>query len=258
MSRWRILSAILALSLAPLRIDSQSGSSTSPPARQAEKTKPRLSESTLKWLYAKWRKYGQWDYKQRGFKYRDFTSFNFGVTGRSVGLSKDEILALARLSQPTQDDVRSLDDPELVTSFHRNADALDTLRAMAQQDARVIRIAKDFTGLESTTEWPRKDIGFSEERWNEYRSLFEKLSLAEGIVRSEDFPGAIFFIVRVKGLCVSGSSSGYVYSTKELTPVVDSPGDALDAEMKGDANKGYAYVFKPLKANWYAFYEVDW
>ena len=37
------------------------------------------------WLYDKWRKYGQWDYKQRGFVYRDFTQFNFGAPAGPLG-----------------------------------------------------------------------------------------------------------------------------------------------------------------------------
>src|ERR1035441_4293216 len=50
-------------------------------------------------LYEKWRKYGQWDYKQQGFHYRDFTLFNFGATGGTAGLDEKSLTALAQRSE---------------------------------------------------------------------------------------------------------------------------------------------------------------
>ena len=209
-------------------------------------------------LYEKWRKYGQWDYKQQGFQYRDFTLFNFGATGSAAGLDEKSLLALSRSSEPTNEDVRSLDNPELQGNFSREAEELENLRAMAAQDVHLMRIASDFTLLDTEATWPRENIGFSEARWDEYRSAFKQLSLLEGIVRTEDFPGSIFFITRAKGLCTGGSSAGYVFSTTPLTPTSNSPQNDLDSEARRDPNKHYAYVFRPLKANWYAFYEIDW
>lgn len=209
-------------------------------------------------LYEKWRKYGTWDYKQQGFQYRQFTQFNFGATGSAAGLDKSSLLALAQASKPTPDDVKRLDDPELLINFNRNSDGFDSLLAMAGQNIHLIRIADDYTWLDNDTKWPRPDVGLTPQRWNEYRQLFEKLSLAEGILRSPDFPGAIFFISRARGLCTGGSSSGYVYSADPLTPATQSPAKDLDAEARKNPKQNYAYVFKPLKPNWYAFYEIDW
>src|SRR5215472_7482567 len=64
-------------------------------------------------LYEKWRKYGEWDFKQQSFKYRDFTLFNFGATGATAGLGQNSLQALARASEPTPDDVAQLDASEL-------------------------------------------------------------------------------------------------------------------------------------------------
>ena len=208
-------------------------------------------------LYEKWRKYGQWDYKQQGSQYRDFTLFNFGATGGAAGLDEKSLAALAQSSEPTRDDIRGLNYTELQANFLRDAGGLEGLRTMAVQDAHLIRVATDFTWLDTDTKWPRENVGISEVRWDEYRSAFKKLSLSEGIVRTEDFPGAIFFITRVKGLCTGGSSAGYVFSTTPLTPTARSPQDDLDAARK-NPSKHYAYVFKLLKPNWYAFYEIDW
>lgn len=209
-------------------------------------------------LYAKWRKYGEWDYKQQGFKYRDATQFNFGATASAAGLDEKSILALVQASRPTSHDVDRIVNPELQAAFSRDAAALDTLRTMAEADPHVIRIATDFTQLDSATKSPREQIGLTKERWNEYRVLFKGLSLAEGIVRTEDFAGAIFFVVRARGLCTGGSSTGYVYSIKGLAPTPKSPKDALNSEARQNPGRHYAYAFVPLTGNWYLFYEVDW
>jgi hypothetical protein len=209
-------------------------------------------------LYEQWRKYGPWDYKEQSSKYRDFTLFNFGATGKAAGLDLNALEALTRAATPTPDNIKELDDPELLVNFTRNAVSFDKLHEMATEDSHVIRIANDFTWLDNSTKWPRDNIGFSEVRWNDYRSLFGKAALAEGIVRSEDSPGTVFFVARSRGLCTGGSSAGYAYSSDKLTPIVDSPTEALDKEARNNRSRHYAYVFKPLKANWYAFYEIDW
>lgn len=210
-------------------------------------------------LYEKWRKYGQWDYKQQSFEYRKFTLFNFGATGAAAGLDDNSLKAIAGASEPTPADVARLHGSELESNFKRNSEVFETLHSMAEQDSRLIRIAPDFTWLENNTKWPREDAGISESRWNDYRALFTTLSITEGVVRTKDFPGAIFFIAQARGLCTGGSSDGYVYSTNPLSPVVKSPADALDAEARHNASQQHhAYVFKTLKPNWYTFYQVDW
>jgi hypothetical protein len=82
--------------------------------------------------------------------------------------------------------------------------------------------------------------------------------LAEGIVKTEDFAGSIFFVAHARGLCTGGSSAGYVYSIKRLAPTTKSPKDALNSEARQNPSRHYAYVFVPLTGNWYVFYEVDW
>jgi hypothetical protein len=209
-------------------------------------------------MYEKWRKYGQWDYNQIGFSNRDFTQFNFGATGSAAKIDKDSLLALARAFKPDPSDVRSLVTPDLDPNFKQHIDEFETLLKMAQQDNRTNRIAADFTWLATSNKWPREDIGFSNARWDDYRSLFKKLSLTDGIVRTLDFPEAVFFLARSNGLCTGGSGAGYVYSPTPLAPLSTSPSEDLDKEARKNPSKHYAYVFKPLKSNWYTFYEVDW
>jgi len=205
-----------------------------------------------------WRKYGPWDYKVQSSKFRDFTSFNFWATGASAKVPQQVLLTLARAAAPVPSDIDLLDQPSLVNQFNASADGLEKLRKMAAADKRVIRIAVDFTWLKEKSNWPRDDVGLTPARWSEYRALFEKLHVQEGIVRTDDFPGAIFFVLRAKGLCVAGSSSGYVYSERPLNPISEAPVAALDAEARSHSEQGRAYVFRPLKSNWYAFYQIDW
>lgn len=209
-------------------------------------------------LFARWRKYGPWDYKQQGFKYRDYTLFNFGATGSAAGFDEKAELALVRAARPGPMDIQRLTEAGLETHFIANANALDQLRLMAEKDSHLTRIAGDFTYLDKSSTWPREDVGITDGRWNEYRSLFQKISLQEGIVRTEDFPGAIFFVAVSRGLCVGGTSAGYVYSTKKLVPTSNSPTETVDTEARKKPDRNYAYAFKEMNGNWYLFYELDW
>lgn len=262
----RILVAVMVVSLQPLLAASGAQTFTVGSPNLGRQSNLGDTLTVPKWLpvavrpalYQKWRKYGQWDYKQRAFIYRDGTQLNFGATGSAAGYDQASLLVLAQASKPTPGDIKRLDEPDLRAAFNRERELLDSLRRMAEQDVHVIRVAPDFTWLDSTTKWPRENVGFGQARWNTYRSLFKTLSLPEGIVRTDDFPGAIFFVARVRGLCTGGSSAGYVYSTKPLTPTVESPKDALAAEVSATPSRNYAYVFKTISPDWYAFYEVDW
>ena len=209
-------------------------------------------------LLEKWRKFGQWDYKQVGFEYRDYTQFNFGATGSAAKIDEKSLMLLARAFRPTPEDVKSLADSDLEPNFARNTGAFENLLKMAEQDGNLTRIATDYTWLTNDTKWPRDDVGLTSSRWDEYRVRFKALSLVDGIVRSRDFPGAIFFVSHSNGLCTGGSSVGYVYSTTVLTPAASSPAEALDSEARKEPGRHYAYVFKSLNHNWYTFYEIDW
>ena len=260
MSDWKAIAAVVVVLSQPLPSIAQSpkAANAAPATTSQPDSRESLPFAIPPAMYAKWRKYGLWDYKQQGSQYIDFTTFNFGATGAAAGFDEKSLATLARSVAPTPEDVREIDYPELQSDFERDAEGLDRLRKMAEQDGHVIRIAPDFTLLDTDSSWPRENIGFSEARWTDYRTAFKKLSLSEGIVRNADFHSAIFFVTRAKGLCVGGSSVGYVYSTVQLTPISKSPAEDLDAEARKNPGRPYAYVFKLLKTNWYTFYQIDW
>ena len=149
-------------------------------------------------------------------------------------------------------------DDELIHNFQKNDVDFYKLIGMSNEDSKVIRIANDFTRLENNWAWPRPELelGFSQQRWGEYRSLFNKLGLKAGIERDPIENGtAIFLIASTKGLAVSGSSKGYVYSEKELKPVLDSLNDAKVKDyLEREKPQNEITLYRRIKGNWYIFH----
>jgi hypothetical protein len=155
-----------------------------------------------------------------------------------------------RLAIPRNDASTHPSDRALIENFRRHEAEFNKLIGMSRVDSRVIRIAEDFTWLDNNASWPRpdSDIGFSVERWNEYRHAFQVLGLKKGLMRPLD-TDAVFLIASSTGAVPSGSSKGYVYSTKPLSPLSDS----LD-EIPHEFLSQHA-VYKKLGNDWYLFFQ---
>lgn len=131
---------------------------------------------------------------------------------------------------------------------------VDPATAMASQDNHVVVIAPDRTELDTTSRWPRQNIGFSEQRWEQYRQPFKVLGIQKGIVRRDDYrPSTVFFIVEAHGPVTTGSYKGYVYSEEQLSPLVRSLNTLADEVY--DKKAGHAIAFKQLAKNWYLYRE---
>lgn len=106
-------------------------------------------------------------------------------------------------------------DVELVRKFEDNRSDFDRLVKMSDEDGRVIRIAYDFTWVHgeriSGEMGGDRPIGFSEQRWDEYKQLFRKLKLKKGLSRSET-GSLIFLLADTKGLVTGGLQKGYMFS----------------------------------------------
>lgn len=237
-----IFFVIISFARIPLQPQFTAAQSAAPRTGSEVHTENKIPKS---W-YEKVRKYGPWDYKTQSYKYRDFTLFNYGATGRAAGLDEDTLIRLTETAD------REISVPpaeaELRDVFSSSKEVFDKVRAMSDEDVRVIRIAFDFTSPEK---------GLVEERWNEYRFLFKQLGLTEGIVRSGEFPDVIFLVARAQGLCTGGSGVGYAYSVKPLVPIVETLEKGLRSEITKNAGRHYAFVFKTLKEDWYVFYHRD-
>jgi hypothetical protein len=120
--------------------------------------------------------------------------------------------------------------------------AVTELLQMQREDAKVIRIAPTFTRLENDWSWPRADLGFSRERWDRYKALFEEAGVSDGIQKDGEYT---WYFVSSVGLAVSGASRGFVYTEAEPSPVVESLGHCPPrAEV----------CFVKLKEHWYLFH----
>jgi hypothetical protein len=133
-------------------------------------------------------------------------------------------------------------DAKLKKTFYGNRDDFSRLVQMSQEDPRLMRIDFDFT-IMNTDSGPRKNVGLSEDRWQQYRVLFRKLGLTDGLERSTETPSTIFFYVQCEGSAIDGDCKGLAYSEKPVVPVKNS----LD-RMPPDGT-----FFETLSPNWYLF-----
>lgn len=147
-------------------------------------------------------------------------------------------------------------DSTLVSNFRTHEGDFSALVKMAEEDAKVVRIDYDFTWLEDNYRWPRPDseLGFSVERWDEYRSLFKKLRLEKGVARQSLPDGPILLLASTRGMVTGGSAKGYVFSRKPLSPLSDSL-DHVDQEIRKKNVPANVPVYRSIKDGWYLFYQ---
>lgn len=137
---------------------------------------------------------------------------------------------------------------ELQKEFSSRIATLEKLREMSGEDHSVVRIAPKFTRLENNWSWPRppEKLGFSTNRWNEYRRLFNKIGVTDGLQREDG--DTIFFFMESCGLVTGGRSYGYAYVPKDL------PNKIIN-QFSDFHQKGIGYV--PLSNHWYIFVEIS-
>jgi hypothetical protein len=147
-------------------------------------------------------------------------------------------------------------DTELLQRFESDRASFTDLVTMSNSDSTVIRIAFDFTRISSNWGWPRPDslLGFSRQRWDQYRDLFRKLNLADGLYRERlsDSTPVVYLTAVSVGLVSRGHSKGYAYSIEPLSPVVPSL-DVDQATLRGQRRHGAAY--REIGKGWYLEYE---
>jgi hypothetical protein len=142
-------------------------------------------------------------------------------------------------------------DAELSQRLVDHRKDFEQLVAMAKADNELVRIAPDFTWTTSSVAWPRPDseLGFTPQRWDEYRHLFRALGLEAGILRPRDHRNTVYLLVQTKGLVTGGSTKGYAYSDTALEPRCNS----LDKPIAVHTE----ICFKPLGGMWYLYLEQD-
>src|ERR1044071_5900204 len=108
-------------------------------------------------------------------------------------------------------------DAKLKKIFYANRDDFSRLVRMSEQDVRVVRINFDFTNMDSDSGL-KKNMGLSPERWQEYRVLFRKLGLTDGLERREGIQPAVMFYVQCEGSAIDADCKGVAYSDKPIAP----------------------------------------
>jgi hypothetical protein len=143
-------------------------------------------------------------------------------------------------------------DAELSQRLADHHKDFEQLVAMAKADKELVRIAPDFTWTTSSVAWPRpvSELGFTTQRWDEYRRLFQTLGLEAGVLQPWDHPDTIYLLARTKGLIIGGSIKGYAYSDATLEPrceSLDNPDALGDSEI----------CFRPLGGKWYLYLQQE-
>ena len=152
----------------------------------------------------------------------------------------------------------SCEPPSLTTlerRFPRQRRDLETIVSMSDHDAQLLRIDPEWL---MTTE--RQYMGYSpetgitQERWDEYRRLFVRNGIAQGIQRDPESRDA-FILVDSVGLLNRGHSNGYLYcgpGPKHFYP----PCSSLQPYGEHPYSPGSeAYSYRKLADRWYAYSE---
>jgi hypothetical protein len=152
----------------------------------------------------------------------------------------------------------SCEPPSLTTLEHRFLSQrrdLETIISMSDHDVQLTRIdpawlmTRDHQFMEYSPE-----TGITRERWDEYRHLFARNDITQGIQRDPETKDA-FIIVKSVGLLNRGNSNGYLYCgpgpNHSYPPCSSSQTSGEHPYKPGDE----AYSFRKLADRWYAYSE---
>lgn len=187
----------------------------------------------------------------------DFTS-DFGIEFKNNLMFNKFIVFVFGLlfftsCSPLLFDKTHTSDEILLKTFRENRADFELLARMAKQNSNMVRIADNFTWTKDSAAFPRpeSELGITNERWEEYKRLFRKLGLTNGILNYQ--PDKIYFTASSQGLLTGGSSKGYAFLREEPALLSDS----LDNYDFNNSKKETNFVFRRLEGNWYLYYEVN-
>lgn len=155
-------------------------------------------------------------------------------------------------------------DSTLTQNFYDHEADFKMLVMMANEDSKTRTIDTTFVGFDGPSwiylyedkPWPssESELGFTKQRWDEYRRLFSNLHLGSGLDRKHDMPGAIFFTSSIDCFEISKyeetavTRKGYVYNPQLIH-------DSLTGSLDGIELNRPAIFYKKLNDNWYLYYE---
>jgi hypothetical protein len=159
-------------------------------------------------------------------------------------------------------------DASLKRHFNNKRPELERLVTMMDEDWNMCRIASDFTASQdhagapcrmaseftsSGAPWPESEWGISKQRWNEYRKMFGKTGLSEGMTRPFSSSDVVL-IVWSAGIAIAGTSVGYVHCGRPQNGYGHTQPPCLENNDSGYDSTG-AYRYKKVAQDWYIYEE---
>ena len=166
----------------------------------------------------------------------------------ALGLSALGLIVLAATRRPLPS------DEALRSRFIAHRTDFEKLVVMANEDSQLTRIAPNFTWLKNDVSWPRKNVGISQQRWNEYRQIFRRVGASDGIEKGKN-PNRVIFPIVYGGLVPSGFTKGLIYSQSPLSPILSSLDKRPPDKYWTGSDHSHVLVYKPIEDHWYIYYE---
>jgi len=145
-------------------------------------------------------------------------------------------------------------DQQMLDNFQAHKTEFSQLLQMFLADQKLMGVAYQWTDPANL-----QSAGITPERLKAYDGLFWKVNLGLALRPSlslrrhygQENLEAVEFTVSTRGLAVSGSVKGYVYTFKRPSLMVDN----LDTYRSKDSKSFTAYRY--IEGNWYLFYDYD-
>lgn len=143
----------------------------------------------------------------------------------------------------------------LQSRFPKQRKDLETILAMSNQDKHLLRIDPTWLMDDAHHQYMQYDpaSGITLTRWNEYRKLFSRNNITQGIQREPGSDDA-FIMVKSEGLLDRGISNGYLFCgprpVHRYAPCLNSSARGKHV-VTGEADEGYEFI--RLDGGWYAF-----
>lgn len=136
-------------------------------------------------------------------------------------------------------------DRHVIAGFERHRAEYEQIVALAEQDRHLETINRTWYRTLAGDYYESPQAGLlSEQRWSQYRRLFDVLQLDEGISIAD---GSIYFLRSCVGLSVSGSTKGIAYFTQPPATACEGssyrPGDVAFEDT----------CYRHLSGKWYLF-----
>ena len=131
-------------------------------------------------------------------------------------------------------------DADLIERFRDKRSEFESLVRMAREDAETVGTI--------TPRYLSPSGALSNDRWAEYRSLFEELDLEGGLNTGTS---TVEIFASVRGFAFGGSDKGYLYSDRPPGKLYDS----LD-DMPGHT-ESLVPSYRRIDENWYLYYMWD-